>query len=202
MTPGPAAVLADQIAGFVPVLTTENLTLRAPRLADFPLYAEIASSDRSKGIGGPMKRREAWADWIQFSSGWFLHGHGGWSVVETATDRVLGIVCVTLEPGDKEPELGFIFAPEGEGRSLAFEAAVAARDWAFSDLGFETLVSYASPDNARSERLLERLGGSRDATEEAKFNGQVLVYRHPVPANLLRQNSDVMPTSFRYAEDR
>ena len=48
MTPGPAAVLADQIAGFVPVLTTENLTLRAPRLADFPLYAEIASLTASR----------------------------------------------------------------------------------------------------------------------------------------------------------
>lgn len=202
ITPGAATSVASAVAGAVPMLMTRRLTLQAPRIADFPLYAEIAASDRSAGIGGPMTRNEAWSDWIGFSSGWLLHGHGGWSVVETATGEALGIVCVSLEPGDREVELGYIFSRQAEGRGMAFEAASAARDWAFEVLGLTSLVSYTSPDNARSAALAERLGATRDAAAEAKWNGEVHVYRHPNARKPARRNSDVLPTQRRHEKER
>lgn len=198
VTPGAAQGVSRDIANAVPRLMTRRLTLRAPILADFPLYAEIAASDRSKGIGGPMTRREAWADWITFSAGWLLHGHGGWSVVNTSTGELLGLVCISLEPGDQEVELGYIFSADAEGEGVAFEAASAARDWAAQVLGLTSLVSYMSPDNARSAALAERLGATRDKEAEAHWNGDVRVYRHP----LARQKSDVMPTQLRHAKER
>ena len=62
---GAAAVIADAVRAAVPVLTTERLMLRAPRVTDFQAYAAIFMSDRAVHMGGPYDREGAWADFTQ-----------------------------------------------------------------------------------------------------------------------------------------
>ncbi|MGB1035366.1 MAG: GNAT family N-acetyltransferase, partial [Primorskyibacter sp.] len=123
-----AVALSAQMAALVPVLHTDRLVLRAPALADFPVWADIMCGPRSLHLGGPMMRDDAWADFIQLASGWYFHGHGGWTI--TQGDAVMGFVLLGLEPGDAEPELGFLLCAEAEGHGIAFEAASAARAYA------------------------------------------------------------------------
>jgi RimJ/RimL family protein N-acetyltransferase len=61
-----------------------------------------------------------------------------------------------------EPELDYSLDQPFWGRGLATEAARAARDWAFATLDFDRLASFIRPDNARSIRVAEKLGASRE----------------------------------------
>ncbi|MCE6950027.1 GNAT family N-acetyltransferase [Cereibacter sphaeroides] len=169
------AMQAAGVAGAVPEIATRRLRLRAPRLDDFATYAEIVGSDRGRHIGGPLPRAEAWDDFCRMTATWLLRGHGLWSV-ELDAD-LLGFVLIGMEPGDPDPELGFLFTAEAEGQGYAQEAAEAARHHAFTALGLPRLVSCIAPDNFRSRRLAERLGARLDP---GTLDG-VLVYRHPVP---------------------
>ena len=181
-TPGAAAQLAATIAGHVPVIATERLILRAPKLSDFPACAEIACSDRGRFVGGPMSREDAWSEFTGMAAGWLLHGHGGFTIEDALHAAIYGFVVLGLEPGDQEVELGFALTEAGEGKGIGFEAASAIRDWAAGELGLTGLVSYIDPDNTRSIALATRLKAERDPVAEAKLDeGGICVYRHPAP---------------------
>ena len=61
-----------------------------------------------------------------------------------------------------------------------YEAAVAARRYAYDTLGWTRPVSYIHPDNARSIALAERLGCVRDPNAACPFpETPDLVFRHP-----------------------
>lgn len=175
---GPAAALAARFGALVPAIATGPLTLRAPRIEDFDAWAEIERGPRGRFVGGPMTRSDAWRNFAQSVATWLLRGHGLWTVAAREGDAVLGFVLLGFEPGDREPELGFLFRAAAEGRGHAFAAARAARDHAFGALGWTALVSYIDPGNDRSVRLAERLGAVRDREAEAAFDEPVLVYRH------------------------
>jgi len=176
--PGAAALFAIALQGELPTLATDRLMLRAPRVTDFDAYAQIACSPRGAHLGGPMTREDAWADFSQMTSTWLLHGHGLWTIGHAGT--IAGFVVLGFEPGDQEPELGFMLTETAEGHGIAFEAASAALTHAFDTLGWPTLVSYIAPENARSIALARRLGACPDG--EITEGGQTtLIYRYEAP---------------------
>ncbi|MDI3336567.1 GNAT family N-acetyltransferase [Defluviimonas aestuarii] len=175
---GPAAALAGALSALIPVIETARLRLRAPRICDFDDWAAIECDERGRYIGGPMSREDAWLDFTQATATWLLRGHGLWTVEGKADGALLGFVLLGFEPGDREPELGYLFSAAAEGKGLAHEAALAARAHAFGALGWDTQVSYIDHGNDRSVRLAERLGATRDHAAEAAFDEPVLVYRH------------------------
>ncbi|MCV3271781.1 GNAT family N-acetyltransferase [Roseobacter sinensis] len=162
--PGPAAAFALQLQGELPLLVTDRLLLRAPKVEDFEAFARIACSARGQYLGGPMTREDAWSDFTQMTATWLLHGHGVWTIGRSG--EIAGFVLLGFEPGDLDPELGFLLLPEAEGEGIAFEAATAARSHAFDSLGWTALVSYIDPANTRAQRLADRLGGVRDGMVE------------------------------------
>jgi RimJ/RimL family protein N-acetyltransferase len=165
----------------IPVLTTERLVLRAPRREDFAPFAAVFADARSRHMGGPLDRVGAWKLFAMGVAQWALSGFGVWSVEERATGGYCGDVGLLHPAHYPEVELGWTLVAEAEGRGIAFEAAVAARDWAYRALGLKTLVSYIDPENARSIRLAERLGAVRDDAAARPEPGD-LVYRHPGPS--------------------
>lgn len=177
---GPLARRAAEMQALVPVIRTARLVLRAPRIEDFGTFAAIAGSDRSAGMGGPMTRETAWAEFMQMTGTWYLRGHGSWTIEARATGATLGFVLIGFEPGDREPELGYMLTEEAEGQGIAAEAARAARDHGFGEMGLASLVSYVEPANDRSRRVAEGLGAMRDRAAEAELDpgDAALVYRH------------------------
>lgn len=178
---GTAAALAQTVAAAIPVIETGRTCLRAPRAEDFETFSGIVCSDRGAFLGGPMSRADAWTDFAQMAAGWLLHGHGLWTVEARDDHRCLGFVLIGLEPGDVEPELGFLLTAEAEGRGYGREAAEAAREFAWTRLGLESLVSYIDPANERAIELAQCLGAARDRAAEAMLGEPVCVYRHPAP---------------------
>ena len=181
-TPGPAKDIAACFNALVPLVKTERLMLRGPRLSDFPALAEIAAGPRSVYIGGPMERDTAWSEFAGMVANWYLHGHGAWTIEDAATCQVLGFVLLGLEPGNNEVELGYVLTEAAEGKGIASEAVAAVRDWAAAELNLTDLVSYIDRGNARSIRLAERLNAKRDPTaEDLVGDNTTYVYRHPAP---------------------
>ena len=88
----------------------------------------------------------------------------------------------TPKPRWVEPEFGWsAWSPETEGKGIVREAAAAARDWAWDNLGWTTAVSYIDQDNARSIALAERLGAVHDpdgAHPDLDGWEGTLVFRH------------------------
>ncbi len=174
---GPQTVLADAIAGLVPVLTDGHVTLRAPRVTDFAGYAELMTSARARHVGGPMDAEAAWYDFANYCAGWMLHGHGLW-VIDAGGSETLGFVLIGFEWDDPEPELGVLMRAAGEGRGIARAAMVLARDYAFDQLGWDSVPSYVDAGNARSITLMTALAAVRDSHAEAALGDGTRVYRH------------------------
>ena len=175
---GPAADFAAHLAAELPVIETARLRLRAPRIEDFQAYAEIATGPSGHFLTENPDREGAWLDFAQMTATWLLRGHGIWSVETRDTGDLAGFVVLGFEPGDHEPELGYMFREIATGKGYATEAAQAARDYAFGTLDMTTLVSTIDHDNAASHRVAERLDGKRDAAAETAHNNEIRVYRH------------------------
>ncbi len=165
-----------------PTLTTERLVLRGPGPQDFDGWADFMASPRSKMAGGPQDRILAWRSFGHMVGHWVLRGFGSFVVILKGDDTAIGMVGGYYPEGWPERELGWtLWRSDAEGRGYAFEAAQAAREWAFADLGWATAVSYINPANARSISLAERLGAVRDREAATPRGEPALVYRHPAP---------------------
>lgn len=170
-----------------PTIETQRLRLRTHRIADFDAYADVFASDRASYMG-QLKRRQAWFSFCSDVAQWALFGHGAWGIERLEDGRFVGQVALLKPDHFPELELGWMLTAEGEGHGYAFEAAQIVRDYAYAEMGRDTLVSYIDPNNTRSIALAERLGALRDDTA-ARPDGESLeetvVYRHPTPEALM-----------------
>ncbi len=175
---GAAARLTDQFAALVPVLETERLRLRAPRIAEFDAYRSIFHSDRwPHGDEGAGTDEDAWLDFNQMLASWMLRGIGLFAV-ETQLDATLvGFASIDHEWGDPEVEIGWMLTADAEGQGYATEAGAALLELARSQ-GRKSVVSYMGHDHPRSAAVAQRLGGVRDPKAEADLDHALFVYRH------------------------
>lgn len=161
----------------IPTLATRRLVLRPVGANDFAAYERLMTSSRSRGMGGPYSRREAWGMFCHDIAGWTLFGHGALMVDLRETGECVGQVGINHGPLFPEKELGWLVYAGFEGRGYATEAAAALRDWAAQALGCMGLVSYVHPSNLASIRVAERLGATLDRDAPRPDPGD-LVYRH------------------------
>ncbi len=167
----------------IPVLQTERLTLRAPRWDDFDAYAAFRASDRAKLLGGPYTRAQAFDQLAEIIGHWTLRGFGRWMVADRETDQPLGIVGLFYPEDWPEPEIAWSVFEAGEGRGIAYEAAMASRAYAYDTLGWTTAVSLIDPSNTRSVSLARRMGCMDGETYDHPTYGTLHVWRHPAPGD-------------------
>lgn len=178
MTP-PARHALPSLLEAIPLLQTSRLRLRAMMLQDLPLLAEINADVAATSLRGDT--RDVWDDFVQMAVTWVLRGHGWWTLEDEK--GAAGFVGLGFEPGDREPELGYLLAPAGRGKGYATEACEAARNWAWQVGRLPSLVSYIADHNTASQNVARKLGAARDAAAEAALNeDRVQVWRHPNPA--------------------
>ncbi len=167
----------DPMSSAIPVIETGRLRLRAPNMADWPVYSTFMASDRAVHMGGPFAEAAAWGMFCHDVAQWPLMGHGSLMIETLADGMCIGQVGINSGPLFPEHELGWLLYPGFEGQGYAFEAAAALRNWGFDTLGLKTLVSYVHQDNEKSHGLAERLGAVLDVTAKRHDPADV-VYRH------------------------
>ena len=75
----------------------------------------------------------------------------------------IGIQPVPFEaPFTPAVEIGWRLSHDAWGRGYATEGALAARDFAFGELGLDEIVSMTIPINTPSRRVMEKIGMTRD----------------------------------------
>src|SRR5690606_13836404 len=127
----------------IPVLETERLRLRAWRHEDIDPYATFCADPAMAGpIGGPWGRDEAWRKMAAFAGQWVLRGYGSWALEEKASGRFVGYSGLWHPEGWPEPEIHWGLVKAFHGRGYATEAARHAREYAYRELGWRTVISF------------------------------------------------------------
>ncbi len=131
---------------------------------DFELFAEMNSDPKVTRYLLPMTRSESLDAFSRIRNEITQRGWGVWAV------EVDGIFAGSV--GLHVPECHLQFSPCTEvlwrlrkefwGRGIAHEAASKALNCGFSKADLEEIVSFTTPLNLRSIRLMERLGFERD----------------------------------------
>ncbi|HET9835547.1 MAG TPA: GNAT family N-acetyltransferase [Rhodanobacteraceae bacterium] len=156
-----SAEIAEQptpAAHFGPVLETARLILRVPRAEDFERYAEmLADEEAARHIGGQLARPPAWRRFLQMPGAWAIQGFAMFSVIEKSSGKWLGQAGPWRPEGWPGNEVGWSFHPDAWGHGYATEAAIAAMDWAFAKLGWDSVIHCIDPANLSSQRLAQRL---------------------------------------------
>jgi RimJ/RimL family protein N-acetyltransferase len=142
-------------------LFTERLHLRPVRAEDAGVAAAIGADERVMEWFGGAFSREKSDEWlVRVVAHWQGHGFGRFAVV--AHGSVVGFVGLSrtdfdagIVPG---VEIAWRLAFDQWGKGYATEAARAVLRDGFERLGLDVIVACTAESNARSRRVMDRLG--------------------------------------------
>ena len=154
LDPVPAATLRE---ASIPVLETERLKLRAPRLEDAGQVAMLANDRRIAENTARIPHPYALADAQTFLTAANRSADETTLLITLPRDQVIGICALELREGPA-PELGYWLGVPYWGRGYATEAVRALIDHAFAELGHDALQAGARVTNPASRRVLEKCG--------------------------------------------
>ena len=146
---------------------------RDPRVMEF--LPALLSPDESNALSDRIEDHFA------------QHGFGLWAVELRASGEFAGFAGLAIPRFEAAftpcVEIGWRIAPEYWGRGLATEGARAVARDAFDVLGLGQIVSFTTPANVRSRRVMEKLGMTHDPTED--FDHPLLPTGHPLRRHVL-----------------
>jgi RimJ/RimL family protein N-acetyltransferase len=149
-------------------LQTERLILRPWTPGDFEAFAAMhAEPDIMRYLsveGKPLTRFQSWQAFCANFGHWQLRGFGMFAVVERATNEFVGRIGPWHPEGWPGFEVGWTIRQKFWGRGYATEAARRSVEFAFTELGRDSLISLIEENNVRSIRVAERLGEKPEGT--------------------------------------
>jgi RimJ/RimL family protein N-acetyltransferase len=166
-----------------PVIETERLVLRAPEAGDWLAFQAFLASERGQFVRtGDYDLSNTWRGFCHVIGHWVARGFGMFVFQAKGDATPLGATGPWFPETWPEHEISWsVWNPAAEGKGFAFEAAMAARDFAFQTLGWTTAVSYVAEGNLRSAALARRLGAAVDVAAPSIGAPPCLVFRHPAP---------------------
>lgn len=96
------------------------------------------------------------------------HGHGLYRVDLTHSGEAIGLCGLIKRDTLADADIGYAFLPAHWGHGYAEEATRATLSHARDTLGLKRIVAIVTPTNARSIRLLEKIGLRYDRDFEAR----------------------------------
>jgi RimJ/RimL family protein N-acetyltransferase len=155
----------------VPTIETPRLTLRGWQDADVESWVRMNAHPRVTEFLGQSFTREAAASRAALIRAELERNGYGWWVAEIKDGRrFAGAIVLREVPFEARftpaREIGWRLAFEHWGHGYATEAAAAALDFAFRCLGWREVVAFTAAVNLRSQRVMERLGMTRDPADD------------------------------------
>jgi RimJ/RimL family protein N-acetyltransferase len=141
----------------IPVLETERLTLRPPRLEDAKAVASLANDRRIAENTLRIPHPYALDDAQAFLTAANATDEETVFLITARAGAVLGACGIATLDGETH-EIGYWLGVPFWGKGYATEAARALIDHAFGDLGYDVLHGGARVSNPASRRVLEKCG--------------------------------------------
>ncbi|MBX9845072.1 MAG: GNAT family N-acetyltransferase [Xanthobacteraceae bacterium] len=144
----------------IPVLETERLVLRAPRLGDVKAVAMLANDRRIAENTARIPHPYRASDAEDFISGANLGNEIAFLITlrnGQENHRVIG-ACGYAQIDRHPPEIGYWLGVKHWGKGYATEAVRAMIDHVFDDTDAEAIQAAARVTNPASRRVLEKCG--------------------------------------------
>lgn len=154
-----------------PTILTPRLQLRAWRDSDIEPWIAMGADERvMEFFPGTYDRAKAISVAALIRAALDANGYGWW-VLEPKTGPPFGGVVALQDVPFEAPftpaiEVGWRLPYELWGKGYATEGARAALDFAFERLGVREVVAMTSALNLRSQRVMERLGMTREPADD------------------------------------
>ncbi|MEQ1901382.1 MAG: GNAT family N-acetyltransferase [Devosia sp.] len=156
-------------------LETKRLIIREWEDRDRAPYAAINADPEVRRYYENIPSEEEVNRWIDlFIERFKTHGYY-WLAIERKSDGAL-IGDVGLAPIDEatkalmrrpaDIEIGWLLGRQYWGQGYCPEAAQAWLDFAWEELGAPEIVAFTARDNAKSERVMQKLGMARDPSSD------------------------------------
>jgi RimJ/RimL family protein N-acetyltransferase len=164
----------------IPTLETDRLILRAPVLADFPVYRDFfGDAVASYHYGGPLAPAQAWRV-LAFDLGhWAVRGFGRWAIEERKTGTMIGGCGLWHPEGAARSELTWWIVPAARRHGYALEASRAVIQFGYHTLQWPLVETHMQDENEAARHLVEKLGGEVIAREPFPDGHVRNVYRLP-----------------------
>jgi [ribosomal protein S5]-alanine N-acetyltransferase len=143
------------------VLETERLILREMTIHDVDDLLEVLSDPEAMQFYPQPFDCQMTQTWIERNiQRYAQHGFGLWAIILKENGKLIGDCGLVVQEvgGVEEIEVGYHVHRDLWGKGLATEAAQACRDYGFSQLGFDKLISLINPANIASRRVAEKNG--------------------------------------------
>lgn len=169
-------------------LLTDRLLLRRWRPADREPFARLNADPRvMEHFPAPLTRAETDTLLDRIEARLSERGWGLWAAELRSTGAFIGFTGLSVPSFQARftpcVEIGWRLAAEYWGGGLATEAARAVLHFAFHELKLPEIVSFTTPANLRSRRVMEKLGMTRDPADD--FDHPALPEGHPLRRHVL-----------------
>jgi RimJ/RimL family protein N-acetyltransferase len=169
-------------------LHTDRLILRRWRTEDHEPFARMNMDPAvMEHFPAPLSGAETEATIDRIEAHFALRGFGLWAAELRESQEFIGYIGLAVPRFEAHfmpcVEIGWRLRHEHWGRGLATEGAREAVRCAFEDLGLDEIVSFTVPGNARSRRVMEKLGMTHDAADD--FDHPLLDEEHPLRRHIL-----------------
>ncbi len=166
-----------------PTIETARLVLRPWRDSDVEHWVAMNADPRvTEFLARAYTRAMSEAGAVAMREALERKGYGWWVVDVRGGPEFAGVVALQEVPFEAPftpaNEIGWRFAPDSWGRGYATEGARAALAFAFDSLGWEEVVAFTAASNVRSQRVMDRLGMSRNPADD--FDHPRLDRDHPL----------------------
>lgn len=143
------------------ILKTERLSLRESTVADvdafYRIYRDPSITRHMENLFDDRDEERAYIEnYIQ--NIYSFYGFGMWTVVHTASGRIIGRAGLNVREGYELPELGFVTDVSFQKQGYTYEICHAILQYAFEELEFPKVQAFCHPDNTASAHLLQKLG--------------------------------------------
>ena len=161
---------------------TKRLTIRSVKTEDASFILELMNTPKWIEFIGDRNVRtveeaEAYIKEKAFPQ-LEKYGHTNNVIIRKKDNIKLGTCGIYYREGKEDPDIGFAFLPQFEGKGYAYEASHRIMIAAKEDFGLLELGAYTLENNLSSRKLLERLGFNLNGTGTLLNDDEELFYYH------------------------
>jgi RimJ/RimL family protein N-acetyltransferase len=170
------------------MLETPRLILRPWRDADVEAWVAMSADPRvMEFTPSTLDRKQAQTMAAGLRARLERDGYGWWALEVKGGAAFAGAILLQEIPFEEHftpaMEVGWWLAYDQWGHGYATEGARAALGFAFGELHRSEVVAMTTPANVRSQRVMQRLGMTRDPIDD--FDHPLIDPGHPLCAHVL-----------------